>query len=78
MLLIKNYKRGNREKVRVRGEEMQEVDKFCYLGVMKSTDGGRGGGERDSYSSRGKKSMGDYSKSVEREHNIQRSKMGII
>ena len=28
------------EKVSVNGEEMQEVDKFYYLGVMIGTDGG--------------------------------------
>ena len=33
---------GSCEKVRVNGEEMQEVDKFNYLGVMISTDGGMG------------------------------------
>ena len=31
------------EKVRVSGEEMQKVNKFNYLGVMISTDGGIGG-----------------------------------
>ena len=30
---------GSCEKVRVNGEEIQEVDKFNYLGVMISTDG---------------------------------------
>ena len=33
---------GSCEKVRVNGEEMQEVDKFNYLGIMISTDGGKG------------------------------------
>ena len=33
---------GSCEKVRVNGEEMEEVDKFNYLGVMISTDGGMG------------------------------------
>ena len=35
---------GSCEEVRVSGEEVQEVDKFNYLGVVISTDGGRGGG----------------------------------
>ena len=33
---------GSCEKVRVNGEELQEVDKFKYLGVMISMDGGMG------------------------------------
>ena len=33
---------GSCEKNRVNGEEMQEIDKFNYLGVMISTDGGMG------------------------------------
>ena len=33
---------GSCEKVTVNGEEMKEVDKFNYLGVMISSDGGRG------------------------------------
>ena len=33
---------GNSVKVRGSGEEMQEMDKFHYLGVMISTDGGMG------------------------------------
>ena len=33
---------GSCERVRVNGEEMQEEDKFKYLGVMISTDGGMG------------------------------------
>ena len=33
---------GSCEKVKVNGEEMQEVDKFNYLEVMISTDGSMG------------------------------------
>ena len=33
---------GSCDKVRVNGEEMQEVDKFNYLGVMISTNSGMG------------------------------------
>ena len=40
-MIIKD-KGGSWEKVRVIGEEMQEVDKFNYLGVMMSRDGGMG------------------------------------
>ena len=39
VLTIKKDQMGSCEKVRVNGEEMQEVDKFNYLGVMISTDG---------------------------------------
>ena len=42
MLTIKKDQMGSCEKVRVNGEELQEVDKFKYLGVMISTDGGMG------------------------------------
>ena len=42
VLEVKKEERGSCEKVRVSGEEMQEVVKFNYLGVMTSTDGGRG------------------------------------
>ena len=40
MLTIKKDQMGSCEKVRVNGEELQEVDKFNYLGVMISMDGG--------------------------------------
>ena len=40
MLTIKKDQMGSWEKVRVNGEEMREVDKFNYLGVMINTDGG--------------------------------------
>ena len=40
VLTIKNDPVGSCEKVTVNGEEMQEVDKFSYLGVMIITDGG--------------------------------------
>ena len=33
---------GSCEEVRVNGEELQDVGKFKYLGVMISTDGGIG------------------------------------
>ena len=42
VLMIKKDQMGSSTKVRVNGEEMQEVDKFNYLGVMISTDGGVG------------------------------------
>ena len=42
MLTIKKDQLGSCERVRVNGEELQEVDKFNYLGVMISTDGGMG------------------------------------
>ena len=40
MLTAKKDQMGSSEKVRVNGEELQEVDKFNYLGVMISMDGG--------------------------------------
>ena len=40
VLTIKQDQMRSCEKVRVSGEEMQELDKFNYLGVMISTDGG--------------------------------------
>ena len=42
MLVVKKDQRGSCEKVRVSGEEMQEVDQFNNLGGMISTDGGMG------------------------------------
>ena len=42
VLMVKKGEMGSCEKVRVSGEEMQEMDKFNYLGVMISTDGGMG------------------------------------
>ena len=42
VLTIKKDEMGSCEKVRVNGEEMQEVDKLNYLGVMIGTDGGVG------------------------------------
>ena len=42
VLTIKKDQMGSCEKVRVNVEEMHEVDKFNYLGVMISTDGGLG------------------------------------
>ena len=44
--------------MRVSEEVMQEVDKFNYLRVMISTDGGVGGGSC-SYGAGGKKGMDD-------------------
>ena len=41
-VLVKKDQRGSCEKVRVSGEEMQEVDKFNYLGMMISTNGRMG------------------------------------
>ena len=40
VLMIKRNQMGNCENVRVNGEEMQEMDKFNYLGVMIGSDGG--------------------------------------
>ena len=40
VLMVKMDQMGSCEAVRVTGEEMQEVDKFNYLGVMISTGGG--------------------------------------
>ena len=42
VLMVKMDQMESCEKVRVNGEELQEVDKFKYLGVMISTDGGMG------------------------------------
>ena len=43
VLTIKKHRMESCEKVTVNGQEMQEVvDKFNYLGVMISTDGGMG------------------------------------
>ena len=42
VLVVKKMMMFICEKVRVSGEEMQEVEKFNYLGVMISTDGGMG------------------------------------
>ena len=63
---------GSCEKVRLSAEEIQEVDKFNYLGLMISTDGGTG--------EEGVHRMveGDDGKVVEREHDICRSKTGDI
>ena len=44
VLTTKKDDMGSCEKVRVNGEEIQEVDEFNYLGVMISTDGGIGEG----------------------------------
>ena len=42
VLMVEKDQMGSCEKVRVNGEEIQEVDKFNYLEVMISTDGGMG------------------------------------
>ena len=42
LLIIKKDQMRSYEKARVNGEEMQEVDKFDYIGVMISMDGGMG------------------------------------
>ena len=44
VLMVKEDQMRSCEKVRVSGEEMQQVNKFNYLGVMINTDGGKGGG----------------------------------
>ena len=40
VLMVKKDQMMSCEKVRVNREEIQEVDKFNYVGVMISTDGG--------------------------------------
>ena len=40
--MVKKDQMWSCEKVRVSGKEMQEVDKFNYLGVMINKDGGIG------------------------------------
>ena len=42
LMLVKKEQRVSCEKMRMSGEEMQEVDKFNYLKVI-SADGGVGG-----------------------------------
>ena len=42
VLTIEKDQMGSCERLRVNGEELQEVDKFNYLGVMISTDGDMG------------------------------------
>ena len=42
VLMVKQDQMGSCEKVRVSGEEMEEVGKFNYLGVMIITNGGMG------------------------------------
>ena len=44
VLTIKKNQVGSCERVRVNGEKMQDVDKFNYLRVMISKDGGIGVG----------------------------------
>ena len=71
VLTIKKDQVGSCEKVRVNGEEMQEVDNFNYMGVMISTDGGMWvewliGCLRD-------EGLGNDGEVVEGENNTQRS-----
>ena len=42
VVVIEKDQRGSCANVRVSGEEVQEVDKFNYLGVMISTNDGMG------------------------------------
>ena len=42
MLVVKNYQRGSCEKVRGSGEEIQEVTKFKYVGVLIYMEGRTG------------------------------------
>ena len=42
VIMVKKDQMGSCEKVRESGKEMQEVDKFNYLGVMISTNGSMG------------------------------------
>ena len=71
VLTIKKNQMGNCENVGVNGKEMQEVDKFNYLGVMISKGDGMGRKWFTGY-------LGDDGKVVEGEHDIQRSKTGVI
>ena len=63
--MAKKDQMGSWEKGKMSEEEIQEVDKFHYLGGMISMDDGR-------------KGMGDDGKIVEREDDIQRKQMGVI
>ena len=58
------------------GEKMQKVDKFNYLGVRITPDVGMG--RKWLIGCLGKKGMGNNGKFVEKGHDIQRSKTGVI
>ena len=76
MLTIKKDQMKSCEKVRVNREKMQEVGKFKHLGVMISTDGGMGE-EVGHRVLEGRKVWGTMAK-LGKEHDIQRSKTGVI
>ena len=75
VLKIKKDQMGSCKKVRVNGEEIQEVDKFNCLGVIICMDGGMGRNWLKGYLR--EESMWDDGKAVEEEHNSQRSKTGV-
>ena len=76
VLTARKDQMGSCEKVRVNWEEMQVVNKFNYFEVMISMDVGMG--EEVGHRVLEEKSLGDDSKVVEVEHDIQRSKTGVI
>ena len=67
--MVKEDQMGSCEKVRVNEEEMQEVDKFNYLGVMISMHGGIGK-EVAHRVLEGRKVLGDDGKVVEGETGV--------
>ena len=70
VLVVKNDRRESCVRVRMSGEEMQELDKFSYLGVA--------WGRKCSYATEGKKDMVDDGKVVRGEHDIYRRKKGVV
>ena len=73
VLVVKKNQMGSCEIVRESGEEMQEVGKFNYLEVMVNTDGGM----EDEVTHRELEERKIWI-TMEREHDIQRSKTGVI
>ena len=73
VLVVKKNQMGSCEIVRESGEEMQEVSKFNYLEVMVNTDGGM----EDEVTHRELEERKIWI-TMEREHDIQRSKTGVI
>ena len=73
--MVKKDQMRSCEKVQVNGEEMQEVDKFNYLGVRINTDGSIG--EEVANRCLRKERFRGRCKEVEREHCILRSKTGV-
>ena len=77
VLTIKKDQMGSCEMVRVNGEELYEVDKFNYLGVMISTD--RDMGEEMGHRMFvGRKVWGRDGKVFEGNYDIQRIKTGVF